>query len=235
MFSILIKRKVVFLYLLGIFCTGRAALAERYNKIVLVVPDSPSPAERNIMDLLQSRVSEKSPVRFATINASGSRLAGEDVPGTLVLFTGVASGNPALNLLLADRRIAPVNDLNPGPEGFLLKTETGAPGKGGRGMMAGVDNRGLLYAVGAFLRSCHFLADAIELEAFQLRTAPAFEVRGTQYGQSHVALNKAKVRPWIKEDKERAILDLALAGANTFFVEKRACPGSGRFCFSQIL
>lgn len=231
MFSILIKRKVVFLYLLGIFCTGRAALAERYNKIVLVVPDSPSPAERNIMDLLQSRVSEKSPVRFATINASGSRLAGEDVPGTLVLFTGVASGNPALNLLLADRRIAPVNDLNPGPEGFLLKTETGAPGKGGRGMMAGVDNRGLLYAVGAFLRSCHFLADAIELEAFQLRTAPAFEVRGTQYGQSHVALNKAKVRPWIKEDKERAILDLALAGANTFFVEKGPAQEAEDFAF----
>lgn len=231
MLSILIKKQAAILYLLGIFCMCHAARAERYNKIVLVAPDSPSPVERNIIELLQARISEKSSVRIVTLNASGYRSAGADVAGTLVLFAGVASGNPALNSFMADRRIAPVSELNPGPEGFLLRAEAGNPGKAGKGILAAVDNRGLLYAVGAFLRNCQFHTDAIGLEAFQLRTAPAFEVRGTQYGQSHVALNKAKVRLWTKEDKERAVLDLALAGANTFFVEKGPDQEAEDFAF----
>ncbi len=231
MLSTLVKKRTILLYLLAILWTGHAARAERYNKVILVSRDSPSQVERNIIELLQARISEKSSVRVAMFNASGYQSANADIPGTLILFAGVASGNTALNSLLADRRIAPVTDLNPGPEGFLLRAEAGAPGKAGKGMLAGVDNRGLLYAVGAFLRSCHFHADAIGLEAFQLRSAPGFEVRGTQYGQSHVALNKAKVRPWTKEDKERAILDLALAGANTFFIEKGPDKEAEDFAF----
>jgi len=48
-----------------------------------------------------------------------------------------------------------------------------------------------------------------------VRTAPAFEIRGTQFGQSSVALNRAKVRPWTEHDRRHAILDFALAGLNT--------------------
>jgi len=48
-----------------------------------------------------------------------------------------------------------------------------------------------------------------------LRTAPAFEIRGTQFGQSSVALNRAKVTPWTQQQRRHAILDLALTGLNT--------------------
>ncbi|MGH7490305.1 MAG: hypothetical protein ACREMY_32560, partial [bacterium] len=51
-----------------------------------------------------------------------------------------------------------------------------------------------------------------------MRTAPAFEVRGTQFNQSSVARTKGKVRPWTERDLRRAILDLALAGLNTVTV-----------------
>ena len=49
-----------------------------------------------------------------------------------------------------------------------------------------------------------------------IRTAPAFEIRGTQYGQSHVAKKLAHVRNWTEVETQRVILDYALAGANIF-------------------
>jgi len=53
-------------------------------------------------------------------------------------------------------------------------------------------------------------------EDFKIRTAPAFEIRGTQYGQSHVAKKLARVRDWTAAETQRVILDYALAGANVF-------------------
>src|SRR5690606_22640323 len=82
---------------------------------------------------------------------------------------------------------------------------------------AGVDTRGCLYAVGEILRLVAFGAGHISVsDTLRVRTAPAFEIRGTQYGQSHVARTLGKVRPWTDTETERAILDYALAGANIF-------------------
>src|SRR5690606_32720426 len=72
----------------------------------------------------------------------------------------------------------------------------------------------------------------------EVRTAPAFEIRGTQYGQSHIAKSVAKVRPWTDAETQRYIADLALAGANVFdtapgphfdFIKSIGCMTLGGF------
>lgn len=62
-----------------------------------------------------------------------------------------------------------------------------------------------------------------------MRTAPAFEIRGTQFGQSSVAKSLAHVRDWTEAETQRVILDYALAGANIF------STGPGRFSISSSL
>jgi len=84
-------------------------------------------------------------------------------------------------------------------------------------LAAGVDERGCLYAVGELLRQFKYDDGAVKIpQDIEIRTAPAFEIRGTQYGQSHVAKTLAHVRSWTEEETQRVILDYALAGANIF-------------------
>lgn len=84
-------------------------------------------------------------------------------------------------------------------------------------LAAGVDNRGCLYAIGELLRQALIQNGEITLpDDLHIRAAPAFEIRGTQFGQSHVAKRLAHVRDWTVEETQRVILDYALAGANIF-------------------
>lgn len=191
-----------------------------FEQMVVVTSGSPSAIENNILELLCARVKEKSQVGIHIRHAGDKPLSIEEDPGTLRIFFGVAAGHAAIEELYIQNRMVILTGQNPGPEGFQLKYFPGKKEAPGKMIMAGVDNRGLLYAVGAFLRESRLGSEKIEMDPLDIRSAPAFEVRGTQYGQSHVALEKAKVRRWTKKDKERAIMDLALAGANTFFVNR---------------
>ena len=112
------------------------------------------------------------------------------------------------------RKLPPLTVLDPGPEGFLLHRSGG-----GALLAAGIDPRGVVYAAGEILRLSHASPAGFRFpDDVNLRKAPAFEVRGTQFGQSGVAREKAKVRPWTDEDRQRKIADYALAGANTMEV-----------------
>jgi hypothetical protein len=87
-------------------------------------------------------------------------------------------------------------------------------------LAAGIDERGCLYVVGEILRKFTIRDGQLSFdENINIRTAPAFEIRGTQFGQSHVAKKLAHVRDWTDKETERVILDYALAGANTFPVK----------------
>ncbi len=223
--------KVVFICLLCFNFSSTKAIASRYNKLILVLSDSTSQMERNIAGLLKHRLSESTSISVTVITSGAYHSVLPNQPATLVLYMGISGKNSRLNSILEDWRITPVSAINPGQEGFLLKIESGEGMEAGRGVLAAVDNRGLLYAVGAFLRNCNYQMDAMVVDDVHQRTAPAFEVRGTQYGQSGTALNKAKVRLWSRNERERAILDLALAGANTFFLGKDIEEGEEEFNF----
>lgn len=104
---------------------------------------------------------------------------------------------------------------NPGPEGFRLRT---LPEENAMSVHAiGVDERGVLYAVGELLRRMDFDSAAIELsERLDIRSAPAFEIRGTEVSQGATMREITGAREWTEDEWQQAVIGYALAGANTF-------------------
>jgi hypothetical protein len=190
-------------------------------KSVLIQTGGPADeVERNVASLLAERIREPSgiPVRVVDETAAGASPASE-----LVILLGVPEHHAGLRAQFEARRIPPLTGLAPGPEGFLL--ETVSRGSGFQVLAAGVDSRGVLYAAGEILRRGLVRESSFEFPTnLTVRTAPAFEIRGTQFGQSSVARNRAKVRSWTEQDRRRAILDFALAGLNAMEVGEGIRP-----------
>ena len=128
-------------------------------------------------------------------------------------------GTPARHPTLADtcrsRRITLPTESNPGAEGFVLHLLT--DGDTPTVIAAGTDQRGVLYAVGELLRRIKPRPGIIELdEECDIRTAPAFWLRGTEVSQGHTMRRLTGAREWTEDEWRRVVLDYALAGANTF-------------------
>ncbi len=157
--------------------------------------------------MLKDRLSERSQLQISIEEEPHEFKNGE-----LQILLGRPEHHQELTNQFEKHRIPNLTDLAPGPEGFLLRwTEDH------KLVAAGIDDRGCLYAVGELLRQVNVKQKSILLpKKLNIRTAPAFEIRGTQYGQSHVAKKLAKVRNWTDEETQRVILDYALAGANIF-------------------
>lgn len=171
--------------------------------------------ERNVAALLVERLTEFDGVRAGVVS---ERELAATPDGTLRVLLGRPESHDAIAMWMHDRRVPALTERNPGPEGFLFSSEASAAAP--LVVLAGVDDRGALYAAGEFLRRARLHADRLEVpDRFEVRTAPAFEVRGTQYGQSHIAKSKAHVRDWTDHETRRVILDYVLAGANTFEAE----------------
>ncbi len=182
----------------------------RYDEISIVLGEDSGEIEERVARLLRDRILEKSNIDISI----DKKIDSKKEEGLTILF-----GMPSHHALLADKfkenRIPELSDLEPGQEGFLLQQIDDESL-----VMAGYDNRGCLYAVGELLRQITFHFDHIMVPGdLDIRTAPAFEIRGTQFGQSGVAKRLAKVRDWTEEENQRVILDYALAGANIFSVK----------------
>ena len=209
-----------FYYTLLLFVLVGGALAQDafskdYTQIVIQTSDKASPVEEKVAKLLADRLSEYAPIAVEIRTSNGS---GDLKTGGLLIYLGIPAHHQELSRLMKTHRIAPLTDLAPGPEGFVLKSVR----EGTRTLLlaAGIDDRGCLYAVGEILRKTTFKQKSIALsDSLLVRTAPAFEIRGTQYGQSHIAKSLGKVRPWTDKETQRVILDYALAGANIFSTE----------------
>jgi hypothetical protein len=183
---------------------------QSYDRIQIIIGNESNDIEKKAARLLQERILERSDVKISLLEESASSQA----DGLTVLF-GRPRNHAFLRELLSKNRIKPLTDLAPGPEGFLLRLLD-------KNMLlaAAIDDRGTLYAVGELLRQIRFGENQISLPYdLSIRTAPAFEIRGTQFGQSGVAKNLAKARSWTEKETQRVILDYALAGANTFTVD----------------
>jgi len=168
--------------------------------------------ERKSAQLLAARLSEASrtEVRIEQEGAVSRQLA-----NCLLVLLGVPAHHAELERRLDACWIKPLTERDPGPEGFLVRScmDANPPCI----IAAGVDQRGVLYAVGEILRRTVVGERSLRVpQNLEVRTAPAFEVRGTQYGQSGFAKQLAKVRDWTDDETQRVILDYALAGANTF-------------------
>ncbi len=180
-----------------------AAHGARFTGVVVQTSERPDSVEANAARILSERLHEPAGLPVRVERAAQPVKAGE-----LLVLLGTAESHSGIAARLRGEK--PFRD----PEGFQLKTYGQA---GGVVLVArGVDSRGVLYAVGEILRRADASGPGLDFPAtLDVRSAPAFEVRGTQFGQSGVALQKAKVRRWTERERQRKIEDYALAGLNT--------------------
>jgi len=198
------------LIIAGTFIHPKLSMGLDYKAIVIKHATNAGKVEMNIVNLLADRLKEAGIVDVQVVSQGTEPTADQN---KLHLLLGTPENHSEISSLMNDFKIPPLTELEPGPEGFLLK---GIESQNII-LMAGVDVRGCLYAVGEFLRQVRIRNGILQLpEKLNIRTAPAFEIRGTQVGQSDVALNLAKVRKWTDKEMQRVILDYALAGANIF-------------------
>ena len=189
--------------------------AEEFDGTVVRLGRMADAVEKNVARLLVERLMESGMKHVHLDSESSAREVGSD---ELLILPGIPAHHETITGLFRECRIPDLTELAPGCEGFLLKLF--AEKKPPLLLAAGVDDRGCLYAAGELLRQATLAQGKLILpDNLEVRTAPAFEIRGTQYGQSYVAKNLAHVRDWTEKETQRVILDYALAGANIFCTE----------------
>lgn len=196
----------------------RTAPQESYAGAVVRVGRAAEAVERNAAELLARRLREPNGLPVRVESEADARPV---VEGELLILLGVPEHHETLRKALENVKEPPLTELDPGVEGFVVRL--GRLDGTDCLLAAGIDPRGVVYAAGQVLRQTE-VRDTPE-KAFavvfgSVRTAPAFEVRGTQFGQSSVARDKARVRPWTVEETESKIADYVLAGANTMQVDE---------------
>ena len=185
--------------------------SSEYSKVNILTNNNLNSIEKNILNLFVERL-EEAGVDFVT-TSEVSEVPQNTDKQTLTFIFGIAEKSELLGSYFYKNRIEDLSWLNPGAEGFLIKKNK----EQNLLILAGVDERGCLYAVGEFLRQAKIRNGKIFLrDEITIRTAPAFEIRGTQFDQGGVVISVGKARPWTEKETERVILDYALAGANTF-------------------
>lgn len=194
----------------SILFTPLNSLSSEYKKVIIQYSDVATSVELNVTKLLSDRLKEAG---IRDVQSIAEKFGKETNSVTLLVMLGKPDTHSGINSYFDKYRISPLTELEPGPEGFLIKKYENHNIL----IAAGVDNRGCLYAIGEFLRQADIKNGVLEIsDDIEIRTAPAFEIRGTQFGQSGVAKKLAKVRDWKEEETQRVILDYALAGANIF-------------------
>ena len=197
----------------AIVAAGSARAVECHGVVIRLGRDADT-VERNAARLLVQRLNARGSLQARVVTEGDGT---PQDPGSLLILLGVPSHQGDISEVFAKRHIPPLMPLAPGAEGFLLRSLP--EGKEMGVLAAGIDDRGVVYAVGEILRQAIVNGDTVEFPGdLDLRTAPAFEVRGTQIGQSSVMLDKAKARKWTEAEHDHAIGDIILAGANTIAV-----------------
>ena len=186
--------------------------AAEYKSVKIQHASGQNKIELNIVNLLADRLKEAGVVDVQTTEENHAPLPSKE---TLLIAIGIPQANKSIQDFFTKQQIAPLSNLEPGLEGFLLKKLENQ----NLVIAAGVDQRGCLYAVGEILRQANIRNGVLQLpDNIEVRTAPAFEIRGTQVQQSHIALKLGKARPYTDKEYHRVILDYALAGANIFSI-----------------
>jgi hypothetical protein len=189
----------------------QTTIAKAYRNVIVQIGKSAGKVETNVAHLLVDRLNESGVIKTGLEREGEASIHNSD---DLLILLGIPDSHNKIADLFSKNRFPALTELDPGPEGFLLKM---VPNSENILVAAGIDDRACLYAAGEILRRMVFKNGSIEIPpSIEVRTAPAFEIRGTQYGQSNVAKTLAHVRDWTEEETQRVILDYALAGANIF-------------------
>lgn len=201
-----------FLFILFFYLSSNLH-AKQFNQVTICIGNTSNPVEKNIAKLLGERLRESglSDIQIIIEN----KIQEINTTNRLLILLGIQDNHLEMLNKFEKHRIPKLTEIAPGPEGFLLKFIKESSNS--FLVSAGIDERGCLYSIGELLRQVTIRNGQLDIsEKLNIRTAPAFEIRGTQFGQSHVAKKLAHVRDWTEDETKRVILDYALAGANIF-------------------
>jgi len=182
-----------------------------FDSTTVVVAASAGTVERNAAALLADRLHEQTGVPVELVREGSAGLPERG----LVILIGVPGAAGLLRTFLDEHQVALPTPKDPGPEGFVIKSAASGP----RVLVgaAATDERGTLYAAGEVLRRVVARGNGFLFpENLHLRTAPAFRIRGTEVSQGDTIRELTHSRRWTDEEWRHAVLDYALAGANTF-------------------
>ncbi len=192
--------------LVTLVAIGLVVFPARAESFHVVVGAQASPVEQKAAGLLLDRLAD------AHVTAELS----QELPQSgLAILLGTPERHDLLKGQLKQAHVALPTTLDPGGEGYVLKMRR--DGDLRVVLAAGVDERGVLYAVGGILRALQQTeAGAAFPDTLEERTAPAFKMRGLLAWQGATIRELTHGRKWTEAEWERNVLNYALAGANTF-------------------
>ncbi len=151
--------------------------------------------------------------RFAEFEGIELTKAAEEAD--VLCYLGTAESHDGLAQVAAQLGVTMPTTWDPGKEGFVLAT--GNVRNQRIVLAAGTDRRGVLYAIGELLRRIEVGDSGITIPAgLHLRRAPRWPVRGLIVSQGHTMRELTGARAWTPEELQRAYIEFALAGSNTF-------------------
>ena len=170
------------------------------NALVIVPGEGRDIAEKTAVRVLTEEIQ-----RRTTVTLPVSEKWTADRPVIVVATRGQETGRPLPPLKNPE-------DPSGRSEGYLLQVET-TVGTQPLVWVIGADPRGTLYAVGALLRNLNWGKNRLALPSdLELRTAPAYPIRGHQLGYRAKASSYDALSV---EQYEQYIRELAIFGANS--------------------
>jgi uncharacterized protein DUF4838 len=206
-----VSRAAIALLCLALCASARAE--SRFTAVHLVPGAKADAVEERYVELLHDRIAETTtaPVRVGPFS--------QPAADELVICIGTLTSHPELAARAHDLGVTPPGGLDPGKEGLVLASKNR---HGWQIVLAiGSDRRGVLYAVGEILRRIVGRGDTVLFPAeLELRSAPRWPMRGLGVSQGFTIRQLTGSREWTKAELQRAHLDYALAGANTFELDE---------------
>ncbi len=166
------------------------SFAADFKQAVVVLAGSPTTPQKKAAQMLVEEIEKRTQLRL--------KISSEVPQGAPAIYLGLAG---------AVRKVAPSIPAGGSAESFtLVSTDRTA-------VVAGVDDRGVVFGTGALLRHFHMARQKLELDAnLNITTAPKLAVRGQQLGYRPKtnAYDAWSVPMW-----EQYIRELAIFGNNT--------------------
>ena len=208
-----LRRCALFVFLAGpISC-----LAADLSKAVIVTPAQLMPRERKAVEMLVQEVEKRSKVRWPMTQ----EWPADGMPAVVVGTAGsLASQTAKFNVAARAKKEEPKDQAAKAAEGFRFRSQ------GGNVLVAGNDERGLLFGIGYLLRQLHMTPNKVAIDdGLDVTTAPKYPLRGHQLGyrpktNSYDAWDLAK---W-----EQYYRDLAVFGCNAIELIRRAATTTRR-------
>jgi len=197
--------------------TGNGSFVRRAKRLAVIVGAAASKPEKKAADLLARRISSRSALGIRVAVEATQEATQSAGAADLVFLVGSPGSHRQLRMTAGLKlpRLPNSDDLH--PEGYSLKTLH--IGRRPHVIVAGVDERGTLYGVGALLRLLTYHPRSLDVPVIDLVDRPRFWLRGGEVsagGPRSGAMEQGHMRPQTKDELYRITEELMLLGANVF-------------------